>query len=108
LSPMALEIIETLPKAGDCLFRASVDGKDRPATGFARAKRQLDALILDARRLVLREAGGNPGNAVPMEPWRLHDLRRTMRTHLSRMRLDPEISERVLAHLPAGVRKTYD
>ncbi len=108
LSPLAFEIIETLPATGEYLFRASIDGKDRPATGFARAKAQLDALIVEGRSLALKEAGGSPEKATPMAPWRLHDLRRTMRTHLSRMRLDPEISERVIGHLPAGVRKTYD
>ena len=31
-----------------------------------------------------------------------------MRTGLSKLRLDPEISERVINHVPAGVRRTYD
>jgi len=108
LSPLALGIIETLPATGECLFRASIDGKDRPATGFARAKAQLDVLILEGRRRALQEARGDPAKAARMAPWRLHDLRRTMRTQLSRMRMDPEISERLIGHLPAGVRKAYD
>ncbi len=108
LAPLTLDIIKGLPKDGEHLFRAEVTGKDRGITGFQRAKDRLDALILNARRETIEQAGGDPAEAVPMAAWRLHDIRRTMRTNLSRLRLDPEICERVIGHLPAGVRKVYD
>jgi integrase len=43
----------------------------------------------------------------PMEPWVLHDLRRTARSLLSRL-VTPHIAERVLGHSIGGVEGTYD
>lgn len=38
----------------------------------------------------------------------LHDLRRTCRTGLSRLRVEPHIAERVLNHVQPGIVGTYD
>ena len=38
----------------------------------------------------------------------LHDLRRTVRTGLARLKVEPHIAERVLNHAQRGVLKTYD
>jgi hypothetical protein len=43
-----------------------------------------------------------------MLPWDVHDLRRTMRTRLSKLGVEPEIAERVINHVPGGLRATYD
>jgi len=40
--------------------------------------------------------------------WSAHDLRRTVRTNLSRLGIAADTAERVLGHLPTGVRATYD
>jgi integrase len=40
--------------------------------------------------------------------WRIHDLRRTARTLLSRAKIDSDIAEKCLGHLPSGLRQTYD
>ena len=41
--------------------------------------------------------------------WTLHDLRRTLRTGLSRLRFRPDISERVIGHAVGGtLGQTYD
>lgn len=40
--------------------------------------------------------------------WWLHDLRRTARTRFSTFSKDHELNERLLGHVPAGVRATYD
>ena len=40
--------------------------------------------------------------------FRPHDLRRTARTHMSRLGILSEYAERVLNHLPSDVRKHYD
>ena len=108
LVSLALDMIEDLPSTGEHLLRAEIDGKDRPVTGFQRAKNRLDALILERRRQALTDAGKDPAETVPMAAWRLHDIRRSVRTNLSRLRLDPEVCERVIAHVPPGVRKVYD
>ena len=43
-----------------------------------------------------------------MPPWRLHDLRRTARSLMSRARVDSDIAERVLGHALPGMRGVYD
>lgn len=40
--------------------------------------------------------------------WRVHDLRRTTRTLLSRAKIDSDIAEKCLGHLPGAIRATYD
>src|SRR5262249_52635501 len=40
--------------------------------------------------------------------WRLHDLRRTARSLLSRASVNPDIAERCLGHAIGGVRGVYD
>ena len=43
-----------------------------------------------------------------VEPFNLHDLRRTCRTGLSRLKVEPHIAERVLNHIQPGVAGVYD
>ena len=43
-----------------------------------------------------------------MPPWVLHDLRRTARSLMSRAGVRPDIAERVLGHVIAGVEGVYD
>jgi integrase len=42
------------------------------------------------------------------DDWRLHDLRRTARSLMSRVGVRPDIAERVLGHAIKGVEGTYD
>jgi integrase len=44
----------------------------------------------------------------PMQPWVLHDLRRTARSLMSRAGIRPDIAERVLGHAIPGVEGVYD
>src|ERR1035437_10095788 len=44
----------------------------------------------------------------PIPNWILHDLRRTAKTLMVRAGVRPDISERVLGHVIAGVEGTYD
>ena len=43
-----------------------------------------------------------------VQPWRLHDLRRTCRTGLSRLRIAPHVAEAVLGHAAPTIVRTYD
>lgn len=43
-----------------------------------------------------------------LAPFTVHDLRRTGRTHLSRLKVDSDIAERCLNHKVGGVKGTYD
>ena len=53
----------------------------RPFTAWSKNKRKLDSLLPD------------------MEPWTLHDLRRTWSTNAARLDIAPHITDRVLSHV---------
>jgi integrase len=77
LSKAAAAILAQMPLLGPYVF--TLDGR-RPSENFAPYKARLD------------EASGISG-------WRLHDLRRTARSLMSRAGVDADIAERCLAHV---------
>jgi integrase len=44
----------------------------------------------------------------PIPAWRFHDLRRTMRTGLSSLRIPDTVSELCIAHTQKGLHRVYD
>jgi integrase len=113
LPAMARAVLLSLPESAEGRPQSphifeSRRREGQPIGAFQEIKEALDRHILEARREALQLAGGDPAEVQPMTHWTLHDLRRTMRSNLSKLRLDPEICERVLAHVPAGIRRTYD
>jgi hypothetical protein len=42
------------------------------------------------------------------EPWQLHDIRRTVRSELGELGVEPWIAETLLAHKRAGIEGTYN
>ena len=105
LSPAVRGLLASVPHVGDCVFKTGRTG-DKPLNSFTVAKERLDAAILEARNT--RAQGERRGKAEPMPHWTLHDLRRTMRTRLSKLGVTPEIAERAIGHIPTGVRAVYD
>jgi integrase len=67
----------------------STDGGVTPISGFSKFKAAHDL-------------------ASGVADWRIHDLRRTARSLLSRAGIMPDIAERCLAHKISGVRGVYD
>ena len=95
LSAQARAIIAALPPTGPAgPFLFSSDGGARPVSGFSRAKARLDRAL--ATRL---------GQAPP--PWVVHDLRRSMATHMERIGVEPHVIEVCLGHALKGVAGTY-
>jgi integrase len=88
LSKVAQSVLGAVPmfEHGDLVF--THDGK-RPIGGFSKFKAMLDQL------------SGVTG-------WRLHDLRRTARSLMSRAGVSADIGERCLGHVIGGVRGVYD
>lgn len=85
------------PRAG---FVFSTTGTTS-VSGYSRAKRRLDREIAD-----IAKAEGKQ----PPEPWRLHDLRRTLATGLQRLGARLEVTEAVLGHVSgsrAGIVGVY-
>jgi integrase len=91
LTDDAIKVLESLPRfrSGDHLFSATY-GKTA-VVGFAKAKSRLDKLM--------------PPDT---PPWVLHDIRRTMRTHLSALPIPDLVRELVIAHAKPGLHKVYD
>jgi integrase len=87
LPASAVQLIRSVPRiCGRYVFST------RPGTrfsGFSKSKERLDRL------------SGATG-------WWIHDLRRTLRTGLAGLRVDPDVAERVIGHVIGGVRGVYD
>jgi integrase len=88
LSGRALFTLATIPRIQGCDFVFSTDGRS-PISGFSTFKLRFDA-------------------ACGVKDWRLHDLRRTARSLLSRAGVTPDTAERCLGHKIGGVRGVYD
>lgn len=99
LSAPAWALVEALPKwnGGDFVFTTT--SGERPFSGFSKAKAALDSKIAkNAKKAELE----------PMQPWTLHDIRRSVATHMARLGVAQEHIERVLGHVVAGVAGTYN
>jgi integrase len=88
LSAKARALLDAMPVLGDSGWVFTVDGK-HPFSGFSSGKTGLD------------EASGVTG-------WRIHDLRRTARSLMSRAGVNADIAERCLGHTMGSIRGTYD
>src|ERR1019366_3579013 len=90
LSPMAVEILKSLPRwPGPYIF--STTGGARPISGFSKIKLRIDAALAEA-----------------IPAWRFHDLRRTMRTGLGGLPVPPNVAEMCIAHAQPGLHQVYD
>jgi integrase len=107
LPPLAREIITSTPRIeGERGFVFTISG-DAPLAGIAKCKDRVDAAMLAAAR----EERRNEGREVVIEPWRLHDLRRTCATGMADIGIAPHIIEAVLNHVSghkAGVAGIYN
>jgi integrase len=101
LSGDALELLNGLPRfqSGPHLFSFSF-GKRGTDIG-ERPKLRLDELMF-AELVELR------GKDAELKPWRIHDLRRTMRSRLSALQVPDVIAELILGHAKRGLQRVYD
>jgi integrase len=84
-----VDLLKSLPRftAGDFAFTTTAGAK--PVNGFSKAKVRLD-----------KYSG--------VSSFVIHDLRRTMRTHLSALPVQDLVRELVIAHARPGLHKVYD
>jgi integrase len=90
----ALEMLGLVPRheGRDFVFGRN---DDAPFSGWSAGKLRLDARIAMM-------------TGKSLAPWVLHDLRRTMRTGLSVIGVQPHIAELVINHVKGGVEAIYD
>jgi integrase len=87
LPPKAVDIIHAhQPENGGLMFTTN---GIRPISGFSKAKIRID-----------QESG--------VFDWRLHDLRRTLRSGLARLGISSEVARKVVNHKLAGIDAVYD
>jgi integrase len=98
LSALALEIIAELPKVDEALV-LTTNGR-APVSGFSRGKRRVDALMNAARRKQMSLPEGEDG----VEPWILHDLRRTAATGMAGLNIAPHVVDKILNHVSGTIR----
>lgn len=92
LSPRAVALLKATPRLGEYVW--TTDGETH-VSGYSKAKAALD-------RYIAADEGG------ALKAWRLHDIRRTVATHLVRLGVSETIVGRVLNHAPQGVTaRTY-
>ena len=99
LSGMAMEILETLPRFTEGPFLFSTTGGARPVSGFSKAKVKADEIIRNH---------AEKNGIDPVTDWVIHDLRRAIRSGLSKLGIAPEVAERVLNHLSGELERTYN
>jgi integrase len=97
LSDAALDVLRSLPRVGDGLVFTTTG--ETPVSGFSKAKRRLDELMLEAKQA---EVGTRKGDAIA--GWTLHDLRRTAATGMAQMNFPPHVVDKVLNHVSGTIR----
>jgi integrase len=95
LTDQAIRILEDIPRfeKGDYLFSTTFGAK--PVNGFSKAKVRLDKSMFEQMKK-------------PLEPFVIHDIRRTMRTGLSALPIPDMVRELMIAHARPGLHKVYD
>lgn len=112
LAPAALNILGSLPRiisrGGNPRFVFTTTG-NTPVSGFSRTKTNIDRQMLTIARREAEAKGGGPAE-VKLQPWRVHDLRRTMASGMARLGVTLPVIERTLNHVSgsfAGIVGVY-
>jgi integrase len=102
-----LAVLKQLPRfdRGDFLFSTTFGAS--PVWMTSKLKDRLDRRMLRTLKALARQRGEDPMK-VALPPWKNHDIRRTLRTQLSRLKVSEEAREAVLAHTRPGIKGTYD
>jgi integrase len=107
LTETVLAILDKLPRfnRGDFLFSTTAGAS--PVWMSSKVKARIDARMLRTLRALARRRGEDPVK-VQLPDWTNHDIRRTVRSNLSRLKVSEEAREEVMAHARPGIRGVYD
>lgn len=92
----AMSVIQSLTRWNEGDFMLSTTNGEKPIAGVPR--KIIDQLHKSAEKIL--------GETMPR--FALHDFRRSVRTHLSRLKVDAHVAEMVLGHAIKGLRASYD
>jgi integrase len=107
LTEELLALLSALPrfKSGEYVFSATFGAN--PVWVSSKVKQRVDERMLRTLQALARRRGDNPSK-VKLPPWKNHDIRRTVRSQLSRLKIAEEVREAVLAHVRPGIKGVYD
>jgi integrase len=107
LTAELLELLEDLPRFKKGKFLFSTTAGRNPTWIGSKIKDRLDRRMLLTLRALAKRRGDDP-DEVALPRFVNHDIRRTVRSHLSRLKVTEEAREAVLAHARPGIKGTYD
>src|SRR5262249_4497072 len=87
-------LIESLPRFNSGPFLFSADWGVHPVRGLSKPKYRLDAHMHAALGA--------------LEDWRVHDIRRSVRSQLSALPVEQHVRELTIGHAQPGLHKVYD
>jgi integrase len=94
LIPLSVTAVDILKKAVEARDEHVFGhGEKRGFSGWSKAKKALDKRIADAGH--------------KLEPWALHDLRRSFASGLQRLKIEPHVIECCLNHATSKLQRTY-
>ena len=101
------DILESLPRFKKGKFLFSTTAGRSPTWIGTKIKERLDRRMLLTLRALAKRRGDDPSE-VTLPHFVNHDIRRTVRSHLSRLKVTEEAREAVLAHARPGIKGVYD
>jgi Arm DNA-binding domain/Phage integrase family len=107
LTDEILAILEKLPRFKNGKYLFSTTSGVLPVWMSDKVKKRIDERMLRTLRALARRRGDDP-RKVELPHWTNHDIRRTVRSGLSRLKIAEETREAVLAHVRPGIKGTYD
>jgi len=102
-----LALLERLPKLNGGPHLFSTTKGETPIWLGSKMKKLLDRRMLLTLRAMAR-VRGEDARAVELRPYVTHDVRRSVRSQLSRLKVAEEVREAVLAHVRPGIVGVYD
>jgi|tagenome__1003787_1003787.scaffolds.fasta_scaffold20973904_3 integrase len=102
-----MAVLETLPRFNGGPFLFSTSNGESPVWMSTKVKKRLDRRMLLTLRALARIRGENSRTAF-LPHFVNHDVRRSVRSRLSRLRVSEEAREAVLGHARPGIKGTYD
>lgn len=102
MMPLAIDLVEELPIIDESDLLFTTNGKTTVG-GFSKAKERLDAAMLKIARKEAEKRGDDPQD-VTIEPWVLHDFRRTAASGMAALGVQPHVVEAVLNHKSGTIK----
>jgi integrase len=102
-----LSVLEALPRFNGGRFLFSTTNGRSPVWMGTKPKERLDRRMLRTLRARARKRGED-FRAVELPHFVQHDVRRTVRSQLSRLKVAEEVREAILAHARPGIKQVYD